>query len=124
MMVDVTFRQSGGERELVAVLQKIYICASVEFLRDVTDFFLQALAPPTSLAPSPGSTARERLPLKHTNEPQEKTGDTDTHLTLAHKDPLTDTLTTHTETHSLTHTHRHTPAQTGDVPLQLHPRRW
>uniref|UniRef100_A0A8D3DRE7 Vacuolar protein sorting-associated protein 13C n=1 Tax=Scophthalmus maximus TaxID=52904 RepID=A0A8D3DRE7_SCOMX len=42
-MVDVTYRQSAGEREVVAVLQKLYLCASVEFLMAVADFFLQAL---------------------------------------------------------------------------------
>uniref|UniRef100_A0A4W6CPA1 Vacuolar protein sorting 13 homolog C n=1 Tax=Lates calcarifer TaxID=8187 RepID=A0A4W6CPA1_LATCA len=46
-MIDVTYQQSGGEREVVAVLQKLYLCASVEFLMAVADFFLQAL-PQTS----------------------------------------------------------------------------
>uniref|UniRef100_A0A3B4TYL0 Vacuolar protein sorting 13 homolog C n=1 Tax=Seriola dumerili TaxID=41447 RepID=A0A3B4TYL0_SERDU len=48
-MIDVTYRQSGGERELVAVLQKLYLCASVEFLMAVADFFLQALPQSTRL---------------------------------------------------------------------------
>uniref|UniRef100_A0A671VVB0 Vacuolar protein sorting 13 homolog C n=1 Tax=Sparus aurata TaxID=8175 RepID=A0A671VVB0_SPAAU len=42
-MIDLTYRQSAGEREVVAVLQKLNVCASVEFLMAVTDFFLQAL---------------------------------------------------------------------------------
>ncbi|XP_039984071.1 vacuolar protein sorting-associated protein 13C [Xiphias gladius] len=67
-MIDVTYRQSAGEREVVAVLQKLYLCASVEFLMAVTDFFLQALpqssAPTTTLAPS------DRLQLRQTTEPR------------------------------------------------------
>uniref|UniRef100_A0A3P9AR25 Vacuolar protein sorting 13 homolog C n=1 Tax=Maylandia zebra TaxID=106582 RepID=A0A3P9AR25_9CICH len=41
--IDVTYRQSAAEREVVAILQKLYLCASVEFLMAVGDFFLQAL---------------------------------------------------------------------------------
>lgn len=62
-MVDVTYRQSAGERQLVAVMQKLYLCASTEFLMAITDFFLQAL----SAAP------KDRLALKQTAEPQAET---------------------------------------------------
>ncbi|KAM3625353.1 uncharacterized protein V6R79_010760 [Siganus canaliculatus] len=65
-MVDVTYRQSAACREVVAVLQKLYVCASVEFLLAVTDFFLQAL-PQTS---PPTSAAGDRLPLRQTTEPR------------------------------------------------------
>ncbi len=73
-MIDVTYRQGAAEREVVAVVQKLYLCASVEFLMAVADFFLQALAqksPPTS-------AASHRLPLKQTTEPRAdtKTGET------------------------------------------------
>ncbi|XP_077569200.1 intermembrane lipid transfer protein VPS13C isoform X2 [Stigmatopora nigra] len=44
--VDVTYRQNGGRRSVEAVLQSLYVCASVEFLTAVGDFFLGALPPP------------------------------------------------------------------------------
>ncbi|XP_049573506.1 intermembrane lipid transfer protein VPS13C isoform X3 [Syngnathus scovelli] len=58
-MIDLTYRQSG-ERSLVAVLQKLYVCASVEFLMAVADFFLRALPqrPPPNAAPSARPAAR------------------------------------------------------------------
>uniref|UniRef100_A0A9J8CRL0 Vacuolar protein sorting 13 homolog C n=1 Tax=Cyprinus carpio carpio TaxID=630221 RepID=A0A9J8CRL0_CYPCA len=46
-MIDMTYSQSADERSVVAVLQKLYLCASVEFLLAVADFFVQAL-PSTS----------------------------------------------------------------------------
>ncbi|XP_068584903.1 intermembrane lipid transfer protein VPS13C isoform X2 [Cebidichthys violaceus] len=68
-MIDVTYRQSAGEREVVAVLQKLYLCASVEFLMAVADFFLQAL--PQSSAPTAASAPNtDRLPLRQTAEPR------------------------------------------------------
>ncbi|XP_029283566.1 vacuolar protein sorting-associated protein 13C [Cottoperca gobio] len=63
-MIDVTYRQSAAEREVVAVLQKLYLCASVEFLMAVTDFFLQALPQ------MPTSVQSNRLPLRQTTEPR------------------------------------------------------
>ncbi|KAF6715265.1 Vacuolar protein sorting-associated protein 13C [Oryzias melastigma] len=36
-MIDVTYRQAPAEKELVLILQKLYLCASVEFLMAVTD---------------------------------------------------------------------------------------
>ncbi|XP_056317504.1 intermembrane lipid transfer protein VPS13C isoform X2 [Danio aesculapii] len=65
-MIDVTYSQSADERSVVAVLQKLYLCASIEFLLAVADFFVQAL--PTSLP-----TQREKtnqLPLKYVSEPK------------------------------------------------------
>ncbi|XP_039469572.1 vacuolar protein sorting-associated protein 13C isoform X4 [Oreochromis aureus] len=67
-MIDVTYRQSAAEREVVAVLQKLYLCASVEFLMAVGDFFLQAL--PQSSAPTATSAPSDRLQLRQTTEPQ------------------------------------------------------
>lgn len=62
-MVDVTYRQSAGERQLVAVMQKLYLCASTEFLMAITDFFLQAVS----------SAPKDRLALRQTAEPQAET---------------------------------------------------
>ncbi|XP_047187417.1 vacuolar protein sorting-associated protein 13C isoform X3 [Scophthalmus maximus] len=67
-MVDVTYRQSAGEREVVAVLQKLYLCASVEFLMAVADFFLQAL--PQSSSSTTTTAPSDRLPLRQTTEPR------------------------------------------------------
>ncbi|XP_072517256.1 intermembrane lipid transfer protein VPS13C isoform X4 [Salminus brasiliensis] len=64
-MIDVTYSQSGDERSVVAVLQKLYLCASVEFLMAVAEFFLQAL-------PQAQATAfakPNQLPLKQISEP-------------------------------------------------------
>ncbi|XP_030582249.1 vacuolar protein sorting-associated protein 13C isoform X2 [Archocentrus centrarchus] len=66
--IDVTYRQSAAEREVVAVLQKLYLCASVEFLMAVADFFLQAL--PQSSAPTTSSAPSDRLQLRQTAEPR------------------------------------------------------
>lgn len=66
--IDVTYRQSAAEREVVAVLQKLYLCASVEFLMAVGDFFLQAL--PQSSAPLATSAPSDRLQLRQTTEPR------------------------------------------------------
>uniref|UniRef100_UPI0037E99E70 intermembrane lipid transfer protein VPS13C n=1 Tax=Semicossyphus pulcher TaxID=241346 RepID=UPI0037E99E70 len=67
-MIDVTYRQSPAEREVVAVLQKLYLCASIEFLMAVGEFFLQAL--PQSPTPSAASAPSDRLPLRQTTEPR------------------------------------------------------
>lgn len=74
--IDVTYRQSVAEREVVAVLQKLYLCASVEFLMAVADFFLQAL--PQSSAPAASSAPSDRLQLRQTTEPRTdpRTGET------------------------------------------------
>ncbi|TRY56689.1 hypothetical protein DNTS_012966 [Danionella cerebrum] len=65
-MIDVTYSQSPDERSVVAVLQKLYLCASVEFLVAVADFFMQAM-------PSSPTTPRDKsnlLPLKYVSEPK------------------------------------------------------
>ncbi|XP_070692075.1 intermembrane lipid transfer protein VPS13C [Pempheris klunzingeri] len=63
-MIDVTYRQRAGEREVVAVLQKLYLCASVEFLMAVADFFLTALPQSQTSTSAPS----DRLPLRPTAE--------------------------------------------------------
>ncbi|KAM4744636.1 intermembrane lipid transfer protein VPS13C isoform 3-T3 [Anableps anableps] len=70
-MVDVTFQQGPAERDLVAVLQKLYLCASVEFLMAVADFFLQAL--PQSPAAATPAAPSNKLPLKQIAEPRAET---------------------------------------------------
>ncbi|XP_029354917.1 vacuolar protein sorting-associated protein 13C isoform X2 [Echeneis naucrates] len=68
-MIDVTYRQINSEREVVAVMQKLYLCASVEFLIAVADFFLQAL-PQSSTRPMT-SVQSDRLPLRQTTGHQD-----------------------------------------------------
>ncbi|XP_051973520.1 intermembrane lipid transfer protein VPS13C-like [Xyrauchen texanus] len=65
-MIDVTYSQSVDECSVVAVLQKLYLCASVEFLLAVGDFFMQAL--PTS--PPTQRDKTNKLLLKHVSEPK------------------------------------------------------
>lgn len=65
-MIDVKYSQSEEERSVIAVLQKLYLCASVEFLMAVGDFFVQAL--PTS--PPTQRDKASQLPLKHVSEPK------------------------------------------------------
>ncbi|XP_026802973.3 intermembrane lipid transfer protein VPS13C isoform X2 [Pangasianodon hypophthalmus] len=43
-MIDLTYSQNRDERSVVAVFQKLYLCASMEFLMAVADFFIHALA--------------------------------------------------------------------------------
>ena len=43
-MIDVSYKQgSNGRSHLDAVLDKLYVCASVEFLMTVADFFIKAM---------------------------------------------------------------------------------
>ncbi|XP_035388992.1 vacuolar protein sorting-associated protein 13C isoform X4 [Electrophorus electricus] len=69
-MIDVTFSQCADERSVVAVLQKLYLCASVEFLMAVADFFIQALP---QAPPLPSTTMLDKpshLSLKQLSERQ------------------------------------------------------
>ncbi|KAM4036143.1 intermembrane lipid transfer protein VPS13C isoform 3-T3 [Anomaloglossus baeobatrachus] len=42
-MIDINYKQVGQERSITAILEKLYVCASVEFLMTVADFFIQAM---------------------------------------------------------------------------------
>ena len=43
-MIDVSYKRgSNGRSHLDAVLDKLYVCASVEFLMTVADFFIKAM---------------------------------------------------------------------------------
>uniref|UniRef100_A0A3Q2C8L3 Vacuolar protein sorting 13 homolog C n=1 Tax=Cyprinodon variegatus TaxID=28743 RepID=A0A3Q2C8L3_CYPVA len=63
-MIDVTFRQAPAERDLVAILQKLYLCASTEFLMAVADFFLQAVPQSPASAPPAAATSAVRTRLR------------------------------------------------------------
>uniref|UniRef100_A0A3B3RA21 Vacuolar protein sorting 13 homolog C n=1 Tax=Paramormyrops kingsleyae TaxID=1676925 RepID=A0A3B3RA21_9TELE len=65
-MIDVTYSERDGERSVVAVLQKLYVCASVEFLMAVADFFIQAMPQSPAAVPDRGG----QLPLRQISEPK------------------------------------------------------
>ncbi|XP_066503943.1 intermembrane lipid transfer protein VPS13C isoform X2 [Hoplias malabaricus] len=65
-MIDVMYSQSAEERTVVAVFQKLYLCASVEFLMAVAEFFLQA----TPQVPAVTSEKPSQLSLKQISEPK------------------------------------------------------
>uniref|UniRef100_A0A8C5FUA7 Vacuolar protein sorting 13 homolog C n=1 Tax=Gadus morhua TaxID=8049 RepID=A0A8C5FUA7_GADMO len=63
-MIDVTYRQNPAEREVVAVLQRLYLCASVEFLMAVADFFVKALPQGPAQLPVAAHAAVPRTRLR------------------------------------------------------------
>nr|DBA31558.1 TPA: hypothetical protein GDO54_007385 [Pyxicephalus adspersus] len=42
-MIDIAYKQSKEERSISAIMEKLYVCASVEFLMTVADFFIAAM---------------------------------------------------------------------------------
>ncbi|XP_069621703.1 intermembrane lipid transfer protein VPS13C isoform X2 [Ranitomeya imitator] len=42
-MIDISYKQIGQDRSITAILEKLYVCASVEFLMTVADFFIHAM---------------------------------------------------------------------------------
>lgn len=60
-MVDVRYRQDKNGSQIDAVLDKLYVCASVEFLMTVADFFIKAMPQ------SPENIAKEiQVPSRQT----------------------------------------------------------
>ncbi|XP_051053816.1 intermembrane lipid transfer protein VPS13C isoform X2 [Phodopus roborovskii] len=60
-MIDVSYRQDKNGSQIDAVLDKLYVCASVEFLMTVADFFIKAMPQ------SPESIAKEiQIPSRQT----------------------------------------------------------
>ncbi|XP_006979356.1 intermembrane lipid transfer protein VPS13C isoform X1 [Peromyscus maniculatus bairdii] len=60
-MIDVSYRQDKNGSEIDAVLDKLYVCASVEFLMTVADFFIKAMPQ------SPENIAKEiQIPSRQT----------------------------------------------------------
>ncbi|XP_041037246.1 vacuolar protein sorting-associated protein 13C isoform X4 [Carcharodon carcharias] len=43
VMIELQYNQTEDEMSIVAVLEHLYLCASVEFLLDVADFFIKAM---------------------------------------------------------------------------------
>lgn len=42
-MIDISYKQDENGTEVVAVLDKLYVCASMEFLLAVADFFINSM---------------------------------------------------------------------------------
>ncbi|KAM5127149.1 intermembrane lipid transfer protein VPS13C-like, partial [Mantella aurantiaca] len=42
-MIEISYKQGRRERSISAIMDKLYVCASVEFLMTVADFFITAL---------------------------------------------------------------------------------
>ena len=60
-MVDVRYRQDKNGSQIDAVLDKLYVCASGEFLMTVADFFIKAMPQ------SPENIAKEiHIPSRQT----------------------------------------------------------
>ncbi|XP_064373577.1 intermembrane lipid transfer protein VPS13C isoform X2 [Dromaius novaehollandiae] len=57
-MIDVSYKQDKNGTEVVAVLDKLYICASMEFLLTVADFFINSM-------PASSTERSAQLQLKH-----------------------------------------------------------
>lgn len=63
-MIDINYRQIGQERFITAILEKLYVCASVEFLMTVADFFIQAMPQNPSTEKPLQIQARPSTPTK------------------------------------------------------------
>jgi vacuolar protein sorting-associated protein 13A/C len=58
-MIDISYKQDKNGSQVDAVLDKLYVCASVEFLMTVADFFIKAIPQ------SPENMAKEiQIPSK------------------------------------------------------------
>lgn len=42
-MIDLSYKQDKNGSQIDAILDKLYVCASVEFLMTVADFFIKAV---------------------------------------------------------------------------------
>ncbi|XP_043932244.1 vacuolar protein sorting-associated protein 13C [Protopterus annectens] len=56
VIIDITYKQEKKENLITAILEKLYVCASMEFLMTVADFFLKAM--PQSLEASTSKSAQ------------------------------------------------------------------
>ncbi|KAF7703592.1 hypothetical protein HF521_022599 [Silurus meridionalis] len=65
-MIDLKYSQNRDESSVVAVFQKLYLCASMEFLMAVAEFFIQALA--QAKAQGTVTDKPRSLPLKQISE--------------------------------------------------------
>lgn len=57
-MIDINYKQDANGIEVVAILDKLYVCASVEFLLTVADFFIKSM-------PTASTERSTQVQLKH-----------------------------------------------------------
>ncbi|KAM4675969.1 intermembrane lipid transfer protein VPS13C [Discoglossus pictus] len=58
-MIDINYKQKGQNKSVVTILEKLYVCASVEFLMTVAEFFIQAMPQSTSMEKSVQSQLKQ-----------------------------------------------------------------
>ncbi|KAM8974085.1 intermembrane lipid transfer protein VPS13C isoform 2-T2 [Pelodytes ibericus] len=61
-MIDISYKQLALERSVTAILEKLYVCASVEFLMTVADFFINAMPQSPSVEKPTHSQPRQSTP--------------------------------------------------------------
>ncbi|KAG8440222.1 hypothetical protein GDO86_006127 [Hymenochirus boettgeri] len=71
-MLDINYKQRGQECLVTAILEKLFVCASVEFLITVADFFIQAVPQSPSAEKSVQSQLKQSTQLKTRTEGAEK----------------------------------------------------
>ncbi|XP_063044698.1 intermembrane lipid transfer protein VPS13C isoform X2 [Engraulis encrasicolus] len=67
-MIDVKYSDNTTERDVVLVSQNLYLCASVEFLLAVADFFIQAMPKAASPPTQVDNRAAQPPQLKQTSD--------------------------------------------------------
>lgn len=67
-MIDVKYSDNTTERDIVLVSQNLYLCASVEFLLAVADFFIQAMPKAASPPTQVDNRAAQPPQLKQTSD--------------------------------------------------------
>ncbi|KAH0619803.1 hypothetical protein JD844_014073 [Phrynosoma platyrhinos] len=65
VMIDISYKQDKSGTEIVSVLEKLYLCASVEFLLTVADFFVKSV-------PATSSEKSHQVQLKHSTQGKQK----------------------------------------------------
>ncbi|XP_053575277.1 LOW QUALITY PROTEIN: intermembrane lipid transfer protein VPS13C [Bombina bombina] len=70
-MIDITYKQTTQHRSLVAILEKLYICASVEFLMAVGEFFIQSI-PQSPSSDKPVQSQQKQALTKPKEEKESK----------------------------------------------------
>lgn len=70
VMIDINYKQDKNGSEIVSILDKLYLCASVEFLLTVADFFVKSVP-----APSTETTAQFQLKQATHGKPKSEKGE-------------------------------------------------
>ncbi|XP_069480592.1 intermembrane lipid transfer protein VPS13C isoform X2 [Ambystoma mexicanum] len=81
VMIDITYKQDKEAREIVAILNKLYVCASMEFLLTVAEFFFNALPESSSASTEKSSQLQLKQASSLASKP-EKDDSSRANLTL------------------------------------------